>query len=148
MLDGDLDAAVDPLQTHDIGVGAERILASLEALHIEVRELRGMLADRERVQGRLSRLHERKGSELAIEIAAAIGADEFTVKELLECARFDDGQLRAALNTIIGPFDAGITRRIGHLLAKVEGSNLPCGLRVERRDDGKGDCAVWCVVRV
>jgi hypothetical protein len=147
MRDGDI-GTVDPLQLHDVGLGAERILASLEALHLEVRELRAMLAERERVQGvGPSRLHMRRGSDLAMEIAAAIGADEFDSKELLECARFDDGQLRAALTTIVGPIDAGVTKRVGHLLAKVEGVNLPCGLRVERCGKGN-DCARWRVVRV
>lgn len=139
------------LDLHDTGVGAERILARLDALCAEVRELRVAIVGREAMhRRRLSRLHERKGSDLAVEIVKAIGDDTgFDVRELLECAKFDDGQLRKALDAIIGPFDAGMTRRIGRLLARVEGANLPCGFRVERcGEETARESTLWCVVRV
>ena len=58
-----------------------------------------------------------------------------------------DAQLTAAFVQAVGKIDMGATRRIGMLLARVEGFNLPSGFRVER-ESGSGDVVKWRVIRV
>jgi hypothetical protein len=142
MTDGD----ADPLTLYDAGIGTERVLAAIAALHAEVGEIRAMLGERDRV--RTSRLDLTRGSQLAAEIAAAVGDLEFDAREVIEHT-FRDSQLKAALPAIVGSLDAGVTRRIGRLLSRVEGTNLPSGYRVERVElDRPADCATWRVLRI
>jgi hypothetical protein len=139
------DDVGDALALHDVGLGAERILAAIVELREDVRAIRAALGERERVS--LPRVHLRVMTPLAAEISAGVGDLEWTARELFEEAA-SDSRLRGALVAAIGPLNPGATRRLGRLLARCEGATLPNGYRVERADDDRpADCATWRVVR-
>jgi hypothetical protein len=131
---------------HDTGLGAERILAKLDVVLTELRELRLALPARnERLS--LPRVQVRTVAPLVHEISAAVGDLAWTARDLFDEAS-TDARLRGAIVAAIGPLDAGATRRLGRLLARCEGALLPSGHRVERVDDERPtDCATWRIVR-
>jgi hypothetical protein len=81
-------------------------------------------------------------------VSAAVGEVELDARELIRHALAQDEELRAVLTEAIGAIDDdGATRRLGRLLARAEGVHLG-EHRIERTDDGSGDCATWRIVRV
>jgi hypothetical protein len=132
------------LTTHDAGIGAERILAAIELVLGEVRGLRAELAGRV-PEAPVSRVDRHLFAALAPEISLAVGAAEWTVRELLDHARARDPELLAALDGAIG-LDDGAGRRLGKFLARTAGFTID-DFRVERVADERAG-TLWRVVRV
>jgi hypothetical protein len=136
------EGAADPLQdVRTEHAETHRMLAQALA---EIRELRQFVEHRERVP-RAPRLHVRVAGPLLREISAGVGSAAWTGAALIaESAH--DRPLQAAIVTATGPIDVGTTRRLGRLLAQVEGVRIN-GLVVERVDVNGRDGATWRVLR-
>jgi hypothetical protein len=134
------------LELHDLRPEDRRTHELLAAVLAEVHAMRCELAER-RAPERVPRLHAGVAAPMLREISDAVGGTVWSGRELIDYAMDKDRQLLAAIEVACGPRDAGIVRRLGRLLAQVEGRPVD-GYMVERMAETSRDGASWRVMRV